>query len=85
MVTSTKPKVDLNATEMELVHYLCFPYKVICDRIGMDPQNFRMRMVRLFNKMGVENRTSLLIKLLKEGRVKLEDLEYRQFETINHD
>jgi DNA-binding NarL/FixJ family response regulator len=61
-------------TELSIIKLLYLPNKVIGQRIGITGNGVTIRIQRLMDRVGVENRTALVIKALKENWIGIEDL-----------
>ena len=48
---------------------------MIARELGTTDTAVRMVFKRLFDRTGVNNRTALLVKLLRDGAIKLEDIK----------
>ena len=75
----TKPTEELSIDEVALLENLCLPYKLICQDLDIKPEALRHRIFRLMEKMGVENRTALVVKSLKLGIININQLKVREF------
>ena len=69
----------LTVTELVLVKHLCLPNKILCERFKLTPSALKMRINRIAVKLGVENRTAIIVKSLKLGIVEIDQLVYRKF------
>lgn len=74
----------LKITEYEvvLIKKACLPNKILNEKMGLKLEALRAQYHRLEQKMGVENRQSLIIMAIKLGIVRAEDIEFRQFEIV---
>ena len=70
----------LIATDLELIKQLCLPDKIIVQNLGSSRAAISMRITRIGVKLGVENRTALLVKALMLGLVNLDQLVYRSYD-----
>lgn len=73
----------LSDSELELIKLLCLPSKVISERLGIPSDSIRMSVSRIGIKLGVENRTSIVVRALELRLITLQQLVYRYYETEN--
>jgi DNA-binding NarL/FixJ family response regulator len=75
---STPKAVDITAHDLALIRQLCMENKVIAQNTRTSEQVVKNRVNRLATKLGVENRTAIVIKALKLGLLALSELAYRE-------
>ncbi len=75
----TQRRYVITNKELELALLLCLPCKIISGRLGLADAITRKRVARLLAKFEVENRTSLIVKLLKLDLIGIDQLVYREF------
>ena len=66
----------LTEKQFQVVQRICYTNKVIARELGTTDTAVRMVFKRLFDRTGVDNRTALLVKLLRDGVVRLEDIRW---------
>lgn len=71
---------ELEKEELELLRQLCLPYKVIAKKMKLSKAAIGMRVFRLTQKLGVENREAVMVKAIQMGLVTPEQLVYRKFD-----
>lgn len=64
----------LTKRELEIVCLVCLANKVIGARLGMAQVTVATHLRKIAEKMGGENRTSILVKALRQGMIKLEEI-----------
>lgn len=69
----------LTDADLELVKQLCLPDKIACQNLGILPGATSMRITRLSAKLGVENRTAIVVRALELGLVTIDQLVYRNY------
>ena len=72
-------KDPVSKEDLELIKQLGLPSKIIAQRLGVPGAVIRMRVTRLAGKLGVENRTAIVIKAIGLGLVAPDQLLYREF------
>ena len=87
MVTATGDKLaytmgTLTNPDLELVKLLCLPDKVIALEIGISYSAVSMRITRIATKLGVENRTAIVVRALELGLVSIDQLVYRNLNEM---
>jgi len=84
MATATKKvKIELTDSELALIRQLCLPDKIISANLGITHMGIRNRVVRIGAKLGVENRTAIVIKALRLKLVKIDQFSPREFPWRN--
>ncbi len=78
-VRASTPQQLVTTDELFLIRQLCLPYKIVAQNMGLDSAALRMRITRLAVKLGVENRTALVVKALKMGLITLNQLILREY------
>ena len=69
----------ISDVDLGIIRRLCLPYKVIGEQVGMSSTTVDMRVARLLGKLGVENRTALVVKALELKLITLNQLVYRNY------
>jgi len=72
----------ISDSDLELIRLIGLPNKIIIQRVGMigfSEKAISMRLTRIAVKLGVENRTAIVIKALSLGIVTIDQLRYRKF------
>lgn len=69
----------LSDSELELVKQLCLPHKIVCQNLGINEGALNMRVKRLAQRFGVENKRALIVKIIQLGMVPVNDFDYRVF------
>ena len=69
----------LTSFEVKLITQLGLPNKIISENLGISDKAISMKLTRLALKLGVENRTAVIIKALGIGLITLDQLVYREF------
>jgi len=67
--------------DLVLIRQLCLPYKTSSLNMGLDVGALKMRVGRLCVKLGVENRTSIVVKALKLGLITIDELVYQEYDV----
>lgn len=78
MVTKIKSGA-ITETDLKLIVLLGLPDAIIGHKLHILPGAVSMRISRVAVKLGVENRTALIIKALKLGLVTTSQLSYRDY------
>lgn len=68
----------LTDVDIELIKHLGLPNKAICLRFHLTTYNVGVLIARLATRLGVENRTAIVIKALNLGLVTVDELRYRK-------
>ena len=79
MVSPLKYENHITDKDLKLIKQLCLPYKIICPNLGISPEALRLRVARLMDKLGVENRTALVVKVIKLGLVSMDEFQIQEF------
>jgi len=79
MQIPTKAEHDITSSELALIKQLCLPDKIISNNFGISHAAVRMRIVRIGIKLGVENRTAIVVRALVLGLVSIDQLLFRKF------
>jgi len=66
-------------SDLELIKHLCLPEKIICEKFGISRAAISMQLTRISVKLGVENRTAVVVKALGLGLVTVDQLVYRDY------
>ena len=69
----------ITESDLVLIKQLCLPDKIIGGNLGISPANVSMRISRLGVRLGVENRTTIIVRALELGLVTINQLVYRKF------
>jgi len=69
----------LSDADLELIKQLCLPYKIICQNLEITEGALNMRVKRLLQRFGVENKRALIVKIIQIGLVSVNDFDYRIF------
>jgi len=69
----------LTDSDLELIKQLCLPYKIICQNLEINEGALNMRVKRLLQRFGVENKRALIVKVIQTGLVSVNDFDYRIF------
>lgn len=69
----------LTDSDLELIKQLCLPYKIICQNLEITEGALNMRVKRLLQRFGVENKRALIVKIIQIGLVSVNDFDYRIF------
>ncbi len=72
-------RYGLTDFDLELIKSLCLPDKVIGGMLGVSPKAVSMRITRIAVKLGVENRTAIVVKMLELGLITTGQLLYRSY------
>ena len=64
----------LTDSDLALIKTLCLPNKVISQMFGDSPAAVSMQVTRIGAKLGVENRTAIVIKALRLGLITIDQL-----------
>ena len=65
----------LTEKQFQVVQRICWTNKVIARELSTTDTAVRMVFKRLFDRTGVSSKTALLVKLLRDGAIKLEDIK----------
>lgn len=81
VMVANAPKVayGLTVQDLALIRRLGLPNKIIGQHFGISDAAVSMKITRLAIKLGVENRTAIIIRALRLGLVKAAELSYREF------
>ena len=69
----------LTDSDVELIKQLGLPNKIIGEKFGDSPAAISMQVTRISVKLGVENRTAIVIKSLGLGLITIDQLVFREF------
>ena len=69
----------LTSAELEFIKQLALPNKVISLNLGISEAAISMKQSRIAAKLGVENRSAIIIKTLRLGLVTIDQLIYRSY------
>ena len=84
MVTATdKANCKISESNLKLIKLLCLPDKVIGQYLQLSPAAVAMRITRTSVKLGVENRTAIVVRALKLGLVNIDQLTCRDYGVQN--
>jgi hypothetical protein len=72
-------KTEITNGDLELIKQFCLPHKIIRQNMNLTKGALDMRTKRLMDKMGVENRTALVVMALKLGLVTIDELSVRTY------
>lgn len=72
---------NISDTDMELIKLLGLPDKVISVAMDLNHGAVRMKITRLAIKLGVENRTAIVIRSLSLGLITPAQLVFRNFDV----
>lgn len=75
---------QISDSDLGLIKQLCLPNKIISGNLEISPAAVSMQITRIGDKLGVENRTAIVIKALKLGLVNLDQLVYRSYNGGTH-
>lgn len=68
---------ELTKREQEILPFLCLTKKEIAQHFEITIPTVTSHLNHMLNKFAVDNRTKLLIKALRQGIIKLEDVIVR--------
>lgn len=79
VMADTAPMVIYKPTDSDLalIKQLCMPDKIVSQNLGILPGAVSMRITRLSIKLGVENRTAIVVRALGLGWLTIDQLAYR--------
>lgn len=69
----------ISDAELEIIKQLGLPNKIISQNIGIAETYIAVKVTRIAAKLGVENRTAIVIKALKLGLITIDQLVFREF------
>lgn len=69
----------LTDSDLELIKQLCLPNKVISQSLGISPAAVSMQVARISVKLGVENRTAVVVRALELNLITIDQLMYRNY------
>ena len=70
-------------SDLELIKHLCLPDKVVSQVLATSHVAVRRRISRVGIKLGVENRTAMIVKALKLDLITIDQLVYRDYGKAN--
>lgn len=73
----------MSESNLELIKLLCLPDKIICQHLQISSAAVGMRIARISAKLGVENRTAIVVKVLELGLVNIDQLVRRDYGVQN--
>lgn len=79
----SKTNCKVSESSLELIRLLCLPDKIIGQYLKISPAAVAMRITRISIKLGVENRTSVVVKALELGLVNIDQLVRRDYGVQN--
>lgn len=69
----------LTSSDLELIKQLGLPNKIMASSLGISDAAISMKITRVAVKLGVENRTAMVIKALSLGLITVDQLVFREF------
>lgn len=79
IVMANTRQFRLPPDDIALVKQICLPYKVIASNMGLELGNIKMKVKRIMELLGVENRASLVVKAIRIGLVAEKDFVVRLY------
>ena len=79
MVSETAMQSKISEADLVLIRQLCLPDKIIGRNLEISPAAVSMRITRIGVKLGVENRTAVVVKALELGLLTIDQLIYRDY------
>lgn len=74
-----KALYGITDSEMGLIIQLGLPNKIISQNLGISAMAVGMKINRISTKLGVENRTAIIIKALRLSLITIDQLVFREF------
>lgn len=71
---------QITDSDLKLIKQLCLPNKIISVNLGISSAAVSMQVTRIGDKLGVENRTAIVVKALGLGLVYTDQLIYRSYD-----
>lgn len=66
--------MDLTPREIQVLKLLCLPRKIISKRLCISLPTTRRHIEHIFNKLVCSNRVEALVKAIKEGIIKADEI-----------